>query len=179
MLIPVILSFFLFNKAQSINGNLVLVACFLFINGLILYIPQYLPGGNRDSRTMSRVEGLLMGLGGGLSAVPGISAMGALTSVGSVCGVEPGYTLELALLTNLLVNVGLAVYDLLAIFSGGIGSLSILILLRYLLCAGMAYGGATLGIRLMRRLAGSRGYGIFAFYCFGLGLFVFILNLIA
>lgn len=179
MFVPVILGLLFVRKAAGVKSNLMLLALFLFINGLILYIPQYLPGGNRDSRTMSRVEGLLMGLGGGLSAVPGISAMGALTSVGSVCGVEPGYTLELALLTNLLVNVGLAVYDLLAIFSGGIGSLSILILLRYLLCAGMAYGGATLGIRLMRRLAGSRGYGIFAFYCFGLGLFVFILNLIA
>lgn len=179
MLVPVVLGLLLFRKADAMKSNLILLALFLFLNGLALYIPQYLPGGNRDSRTLSRVEGLLMGLGGAVSVVPGISAMGCVTSIGSVCGVEATYCLDLALTANLFVNLGLIVHDVLAIGSAGLGTLSVLILLRYLLCAAAAFGGATLAIRLMRRLAANRGYGLFGFYCFGLALFIFILNLIA
>lgn len=179
MLIPALLGLFLLKKTAAWESNLILLALFLLVNGLVLYIPQFLPGGNRDSRTLSRVEGLLMGLGGTAAAVPGISALGALTSIGSVCGVERTYCLDMALIVNLFLNAGLALCDLLAIFDGGLGALSVLILLRYLLSALCAFGAAWGAIRLLRRLAAGEGYGPVAFYCFGLSLFIFILNLIA
>ena len=72
MLVPVILGFFLYRKVTGFMGSLVLLTVFLFVNGLILYIPQFLPSGNRDSRTLSRIEGLLMGLGGMVSVVNGV-----------------------------------------------------------------------------------------------------------
>ena len=75
---------------------------FLFFNGIILYIPQFLPTGNRDSRTLSRVEGLLMGLGGAASILPGISAVGTAMSIGSVCGVERKYGLNMVLIMHIL-----------------------------------------------------------------------------
>lgn len=175
MLIPVLLGFFLYRKAADLRGNLILMAVFLFVNGLILYIPQFLPSGNRDSRTLSRVEGLLMGLGGTISVVPGISAVGTMISVGSVCGVERTYCLDLALMTNLFLNAGFTVFDVMAIADKGLGNLSAVILVRYLVAALAAFLGASLGIRVLRRLSGYAGFG---FYCFGMALFIFVLNLI-
>lgn len=175
MLLPALLGFFLYRKASGLQGNLILLTVFLFVNGLILYIPQFLPTGNRDSRTLSRVEGLLMGLGGTAAVVPGISAVGTMTSIGSACGVERTYCLDLALMVNLFLNAGYAVYDVLAIADNGIGTLSAVIVVRYLVSAGMAFLGAELGIRVLRRLS---GYAAFGFYCFGLALFIFVLNLI-
>ena len=179
MMIPALLGLFLYRKAEPMRGNLMLLVLFLTVNGLILYIPQFLPSGNRDSRTLSRLEGLLMGLGSTVSVVPGISAVGTMTSIGSVCGVEHTYCLDLALMTNMLLNAGYAVFDVLKILDGGVGTLSAVILLRYLLGALVAFGGGWLGIRIMRRLAGNQGYAGFGFYCFGLAMFIFILNLIA
>ena len=66
MLIPAIFGVFLRQYTGSLQGNLMLISLFLFVNGLILYVPQFFPTSNRDSRTLSRIEGLLMGLGGGL-----------------------------------------------------------------------------------------------------------------
>ena len=179
ILVPVILGLLLYRQSGKLQGNLVTLSVFLLINGIILYIPQFFSSGNKDSRTLSRVEGLLMGLGGAVSIVPGISAVGVTSSIGSLCGVERTYCLNMTLMMELFLTVGLVVYDVMGIASAGIGTLSFLILLRYLMTAVIAFAGAMAGIRLMRRFAESSGYAAFGFYCFGLALFTFILNLMA
>ena len=179
MLIPAVLGVFLRKYTAGLQGKLMLVSLFLFLNGLILYLPQFFPTSNRDSRTLSRVEGLLMGLGGAVSAVPGISAIGTTTSIASVCCVDRTYGLNMALMMNMGIAAGLMVYDILSIAANGFGTLSFLILIRYLLSAAAAFGGAVLGIKIMRNLAVERGFSSFGVYCWGLALFTFILNLIA
>ena len=71
------------------------------------------------------------------------------------------------------------VQDVFLLLDAGIGTFSFLILLRYLLTAMTAFGGTVLGVKVMRYLAGLHGFDLFAFYCFGLSLFTFILNLLA
>ena len=178
MLIPAILGVVLRQYTVGIHSKLMLVSLFLFANGIILYLPQFFPTSNRDSRTLSRIEGLLMGLGGAVSAVPGISAIGATTSIASVCGVDRTYGLNMALLMNMGITVGLIVLDLSGIAANGFGLLSFSILIRYLLSAAAAFGGCMLGTKLMRHLAAGQGFAIFGVYCWGLALFTFILNLI-
>ena len=179
MLVPAFLGLLLYRKASAMEGNLILLAVFLLVNGLVLYIPQFFPGSNKDSRTLSRVEGLLMGLGGTLSVVPGFSAVGFTTAIGSVCGVERTYCLNLTLMMQLFLTAGHLVYDVLGVLDAGLGTLSALIVLRYILTAGIAFAVTMSAIRLMRQLAENNGYTVFGFYCFGLALFTFILNLMA
>ena len=179
MALPVVLGFLLYQKTQSLRSSLPLMAIFLFLNGMLLYIPQYLPSSNKDSRNLSRVEGLLMGLGGALSILPGISAVGASVSIGSVCGVERKYALSMALLMNLVVMAALVVMDILGIVSNGAGDISFGILVNYVLSAAAAFLGTSLAIRIMRRLSGGQGYALFAYYCWGMALFTFIINLMA
>ena len=179
MFVPALLGVYLRQFTVSWQSNLMLISLFLFVNGIILYLPQFFPTSNRDSRTLSRVEGLLMGLGGAASAVPGISAMGATTSIASVCGVDRTYGLNMALMMNLAITAGLMIFDVMGIAANGLGTLSFLILVRYLFSAAAAFGGAMLGIKLMRHLAAGQGFSAFGVYCWGLALFTFILNLIA
>lgn len=179
MLIPVILSYLFYGKISFLNDRLIWVAVLLFVNGLILYIPQFLPGSNKDSRMLSRVEGLLMGLGGAASVLPGISGIGAALSIGSVCGVERNYALTMSLMMSIAVTVCQMVYDIMAIVSGGIGAFSFGILLVYLLAAAAAFGGGMLAVKIMRNLAANSGFSVFGFYCWGVALFAFILNLMA
>ena len=179
MIVPVILGVYLYQYAAALQTNLIVTALFLFLNGLMLYIPQYLPSSNKDSRNLSRVEGLLMGLGGTVSVLPGVSAVGAAVSVGSVCGVERGFCLNMALLMNMVLTAGLAVYDILGIVEHGLGTLSVSIVFRYLLTAAAAFAGTMLAVRIMRHLSEEHGYSLFGIYCWGLALFTFILNLMA
>lgn len=179
MLVPVVLGIFLYQYTGKLQSNLVLIALFLFLNGVVLYIPQFFPTSNRDSRTLSRVEGLLMGLGGTASVLPGFSAVGVAISVGSICGVDRNYSLNMALMMNLAVNLGLMVYDVMGIISSGLVGLSFMILLKYIASAVASFGGTLLGIHFLRRLAAEHGFSMFGVYCWGLALFTFILNLMA
>lgn len=175
MAIPVIFGFIFYNKTNLLAANLLAVAGFLFLNGLILYIPQYLPGSNKDSRNLSRVEGVLMGLGGAASVLPGVSSVGTVFSIGTVCGGEKGYVLNMALLLNIGVTAAHVVWDVIALISGDAGALSFGLVLNYLLAAAAAFGGVYLGIRIIRAL--STHMDFFAYYCWGAALFTFILYL--
>lgn len=179
MLLPVILGFFFYERAQTLGSSLILVACFLFVNGLILYIPQFLPGSNKDSRSLSRVEGVLMGLGGALSVVPGMSGIGASVSISSVCGVDRSYALNMSLLMSLGIHVGYLVFDGMSLVSAGLSGLTVMAVVQCLVSALAAFGGVTLAIQAMRSLAKNGGYSLFGYYCWGLALFTFILNLMA
>lgn len=178
MLIPVVIGLLLYRYAADLENRLPLVALFLLINGLIIYLPQFFPTSNRDARTLTPIEGLLMGLGGGISMLPGISSIGASTAIGSVCGVEKSYCLNMALLMHMGITVGMVIYDVMAIVSVGIGTLTLAVLFRCALAGLIAGGGVISAIWLMRYLAAHHGYSLFALYSLGLGMFTFILNLI-
>lgn len=178
MLIPVVIGMLLYRYAATLQTRLPFVAIFLLINGLIIYLPQFFPTSNRDARTLTPIEGLLMGLGGGISVLPGISAIGASTAIGSVCGVEKSYCLNMALLMQMGITLGMVIYDIMGIFSVGIGTLTLAVLLRCLLTGVLACGSAILAIQLMRYLAAHHSYSLFGLYSLGLAMFTFILNLI-
>ena len=119
-----------------------------------------------------------MGLGAAASVIPGISTVGIVISIASICGVERVYGLNMALLVMLFMMVGLMVYDVLGLISSGLGALSLALVIRYLLAAILSFTGSMLGIRLLRRIAPNSGYSLFGVYCWGLALFTFILNLV-
>ena len=179
MLLPVILGLFLYEKIAGMVSNFIVMAAFLFVNGLFLYIPQFLPSSNKDCRSLSRVEGLLMGLGGGLFVVPGLSGMGAALSVASVSGDDRKYGLIMILLKNLGIHVGRIVLDVWKLVSGAAGLFSVLGLVCCLLAALCAFAATYACVKFMRHLAGETGFAGFAYYSWGMALFTFILSLMA
>lgn len=179
MILPVILVYIFYEKVSVLHNRLILMTVLLFINGIILYVPQFLPGSNKDSRSLSRVEGLLMGLGGAASVLPGVSDIGTSMSVASVCGVERSYALNMSLLMHLVVSGILTVFDILWIISGSAGVFSFSGILSCLAAMVAAFLGASFGVRIMRALAAEKGLVPFTFYCWGVALFTFILNLLA
>ncbi len=179
MMVPVIVVMLFFRRISQINFSLLGVAALLFLNGFILYIPQFLPGSNKDARSLSRVEGFLMGLGGSLSVLPGMSGVGASVSVGSICGVERSYSLNMTLMMSMAYLVGMIVYDVLGLFQTGFGLLTFQWVVIYIFTAVAAFVGTMLAIRVMRALASGLGFYLFAYYCWGIALFAFILNLMA
>lgn len=176
-LVPIFIGFLIHFKTASLENSLVWIAAFLIVNGVLLFLPALLPSGNKDSRAMSRVDGLMMGLGGAASAFPGVSSIGAAVSVSMVRGTDRAYAVNMALLMHMAVTVGLIIFDFIALFTGGVGTFSFGILVAYLVAGLSAFAGAWLGIRLIRVLAVHIGFDIFAYYCWGAALLAFILYL--
>lgn len=178
MLVPTVIGLLLNSRVRGWSVNMFLIAGMLFVNGLILYIPQFLPTSNRDSRTLTRLEGVLMGLGAGASVLPGVSTVGIMVSIASVCGIERLYGLNMTFIVKLFFLIGLMAYDVLAIITDGLGGLTVMLLAQYLFTGLLSFGASMFAIRLLRRLAPEHGFHTFGVYCWGLALFTFILNLV-
>lgn len=176
MVIPAVLLTLLYSKLSMLDSNLLIVSAFVFFNGLVLYIPQFFPGCNKDARTLSPLEGLAMGAGMGLGVFPGVSGMGASVSVGLICGVQRKYIINMSLLTNLAVLITLTVHDILTLLSFGVGVLGAAQIAGCALIGLTAFIGGRLAVRIVRKLS---DFTNFAYYCWGVALLVFILNLLA
>lgn len=145
------------------------VALALAVNGVLLFIPSVTRSGNKDSRNMPRADGLLMALGAGLSAIPGISAMGAGVSIGLIRGVDRRYALRF---TKLLVLVGLVVnvaVDGVKLVMGGLafGSTAVIAALAGGVLAAV---GCWLGLKIITAVNNIGGFNNLCYYSWGLSL---------
>lgn len=175
MIIGMLLNLF-FNNFYH---NRPLFSLVLLINGAITLIPTYMHQGNRDARTMTSLDGMLIGLAAALSAVPGISRNGAIMSMALLREADKQNGVIWALILSVPAIVVLIVLDFIAMFTIGIGSITLLSFAGYLLSMLFAFIGAYLGVSIIRMLISRSDYSGFAYYDFGLALFAFALYLIA
>ena len=173
-----LIGFVFYFEAAVLHGNLPMVAIFLVVNGLILHVPLYLPKGNKDARTMSRLDAVLLGLGSALAMLPGVSRVGVSTSVGISRGATPQNAYKWALLISIPALVVHIVLDLVGVVSAGLGQLDFSFILQCIMCGCAAYIGAIGAISLMKMIVYRSGIENFSYYCWGAALFTFILYMI-
>ena len=154
------------------------VAIILIVNGVILFVPEHMRHGNKDSRQMSRMDSFLMGMAGALSILPGISRIGACMSAAVARGAERHLALHWALLLSvpgIALMMSANVLDLVRI---GFGAVDFAAVLIYLLSMAAAFVAGYFSVRLMRLLVLQADGAGFAYYSWGAALFAFILYLI-
>lgn len=151
----------------------------LLINGALSMIPVHLHQGNRDARSLTNFDGLLVGLAGALSAIPGISRNGAIMFVALTREADKQNGLNWALLLTVPAMLMMILVDFISIFTVGVGAVTLITVVGYLLSAVAAFGGAYVGVSIIRMIVRESDYGGFAYYDFGLALFAFALYLIA
>ena len=152
------------------------LAIFMAVNGIVLYLPQYLPSANKGAVSMSALDAMLIGLSAGAGIVPGLSAMGCSVSVARIRGAERRYATELALMLGLGALAAWMIIDVIgAVSAPGVTEMNFL---NGVTVALAAFASGYLGIKLARFLAVKAGYSGFAYYCWGAALFTLILYLI-
>jgi len=162
----------------STDFGLVILALILIANGVIILIPVYMPHGNKEAKSMTGLDAVLIGAAGALSALPGFSRMGAVLSVATARGADKNHALNWSLLLSIPAIVLTLFADVLNLFIYGAQGISFTVLLGYLLCAVFAFVGARMGIAFIRYLTFRTGFAGFAYYSWGMALFAFILYLI-
>lgn len=176
--LPMLLVLLIYISTRTMESSMTALALFLTINGIILIIPEHCRQANKDARSMTGFDGILIGIFGGLSALPGISRIGAITSYGLLRGADKQCVINWALLLSVPALVLMSIVDLIFAFVSGVGPISFVIICGYILSAAAAYLGAYLSIIFIRFLTVRSGYTGFAYYCWGAALFAMILYLI-
>lgn len=177
--VPMILVMIFHGVFSSVTDNLALLALCMTINGVIVYFPNHLAHGNKDSSKMSTLGATLMGICAGLSAIPGISRVGAAMTCAISQGADQHKAYNWVLLMSIPAVLFWIVVDLLTAFSVGFGTITFIVFIGYFLSALFAFGAAMVGIYLMRFLTVRVGFSGFGFYCWGAALLAFILYLTA
>lgn len=176
--IPVLIFTVFFQIADLAAARLQIVAICLVLNGVMLYITGHIALGNKDASHLTGFDGILIGLVSGLGILPGFSRLGLGTSVSVMRGASTKDALDWALLISIPALIGLCIADMILIFTAGVGTVTFLMVLQFLVSALAACIGAYLAIAVMRFMAVKIGFSVFACYCWGIGLFSFILFMI-
>ena len=172
--IIMLLGFFAYPALSQWRGDLHFIAPALVVNGIILYVPMHLATGNKDSRSMSQLDAVLLGLIAATAVIPGISLLGVLIAAGIIRGADREQSLNWALLLSipsLVIRMG---FDGYALMTVGMGSMSIV---SVALAAAAAFCGAYCAIRVVRFLAVKAGFSCFGYYCWGAALFSLLIFL--
>lgn len=176
--VPMVIGIFLLGQRSVSLNKLIHLSLFLAINGILLYFPAYISKANKDARSLSPLDGLLIGLAGVLSAFPGISRIAGTSAASVARGADWHYTGHFCLLLSIPAILVLIILDIIALVGAGLGTISFMIVVNYMLAAAGAYFGAFYSIQLFRFLASKGGFVDFSYYCWGLSLFTFILYLV-
>lgn len=160
------------------KDDLLTVMCFLIVNGLILLFAEHIQHGNRDSRTMTGLDGIIMGILGAISSLPGISRTGIISSYAVARGADNQNAVNWAVLLGIPAIILAAGYDVVLIFSTGFGALSLVAILGCLLSGIGAFAGGYAAISILVSILNHAGFSPFAYYSFGAALFSFVLYLI-
>ena len=176
-IIPLLLGFLFYFQICDANRNLLMISVLYIINGIVLYYPMTIRSGNKDARSMSGLDSILLGICGAFGMVAGLSRIGLITSAAAIRGADREHGLNWAYLLSLPVLLVYLGFDAFALISGGLGSLGFKVAIGYALAALGAFLGASVSLRMMRTFSRKTGFAGFAYYCWGAALFTFIMFL--
>ena len=151
------------------SGALYVPAFFLFVTGTILYLSQRMTSGEINYNTITKKEALFMGLGQACAILPGLSRSGTTIAAGLTIGLDKEFAAKFSFILSIPAILGaflLQVKDIgsamdanfLPVFLGFIASI----------IAGYV------AIKWMLDLIQNKSLDIFAFYCWLMGLIVFM-----
>lgn len=173
--VPVVLCFAVYPFVSLVGNRLWLLAIAMIVNGVILYLPPYFPRANKDSLSLSGLDGFLIGAGCGLGVIPGFSWMGGALTTAQLRGADRRYALDFVLLLAIPAIVLWIGFDIYGIATAPQLQFHFL---KFLLAGAAAFGGGCAGIFCMRFLSVRSGFSGFSYYCWGAALLALILYLL-
>lgn len=178
-ILPMIFVMLLHFIVKQIDVSLALVAIMFAINGIAVYIPEHLAHANKDSSNLSAFDSLVLGVASGLSVFPGVSGTGLSLSYAIGRGADTHKAYNWVLLFGVFSNIIFIVLEFIGMIIHGIGSVTFLTFIGYILAALFAFAAAMLSIYFMRRWILRNGCAAFGYYSWGAAMLSFILFLTA
>ena len=174
--VTILLGFLLYPKISSLNVGLFLMSVALAVNGMVLFLPRLLSSGNKNGRSFTQMDGVLMGIVGFLGMIPGFSRIGCMHAAGTARGAGKSYALDLSFLLSIPAIGALLCLDAYRCFFSG-GGFTGIQLLGVLIVTLMSFVGAYMAIIIMRLICSRTTTVGFAYYSWGLAIFVLLLYL--
>ncbi|MBO6123848.1 MAG: undecaprenyl-diphosphate phosphatase [Methanobrevibacter sp.] len=151
------------------SGALYVPAFFLFVTGTILYLSQRMPSGNINYNNISKKEALFMGLGQACAILPGLSRSGTTIAAGLTIGLDKEFAAKFSFILSIPAILGAFLLQ-----AKDIGSAMDANFLPVMLGFVASIIAGYMAIKWMLDLIQNRNLDIFSYYCWLMGLIVFM-----
>lgn len=151
------------------SGALYVPAFFLFVTGTILYLSQRMPSGNINYNNITKKEALFMGLGQACAILPGLSRSGTTIAAGLTIGLDKEFAAKFSFILSIPAILGAFLLQ-----AKDIGSAMDANFLPVILGFIASIIAGYMAIKWMLDLVQNRNLDIFSYYCWLMGLIVFM-----
>lgn len=173
---PMLLGTILFRLILK-SDSLTAMMWLLIVNGVVLLIAEHTRQGNRDAKTLTGFDGIMIGISTAASALPGLSGTGLTLSYTTARGADIQKATNWTILLVLPAMIFAICGDVFYIFGNGFGDVSFLSIIGSILAGVSAFCGGFVGISVLRLLVANSSVFQFSYYSFGFALLSFMLNL--
>lgn len=164
------------DKIEALSNSMTFVGAALLVTGCILWYSDSVRKGKKAEKTAKLSDALLVGIAQAVATCPGISRSGMTISAGCLRGFDRAFAVRYSFLMSIPAILGANILALKDALEAGIVREDIPVYLVGVIVAGLV-GYAC--IRLLRYIANKGRFGVFAYYCWAVGLLVLIFTFVS
>lgn len=174
--LPLLAAILFKDKAEMLYSNLFFIGFALLLTGTLLFVSDRYRNGEKSIKDATVWDALIVGIGQMIAVVPGLSRSGTTISAGLFRGFDRTFAVKFSFLLSIPAVLGANLLSLIDAIKEGIDwSLVPCYLAGMAVAAILGYGS----ILLLKKIARSKTFGGFSFYCWGAGLVTLFLALIS
>lgn len=160
---------------DGLYSNTIFIGFAFLLTGTLLFVSDRMSRGNKDLKSATLADVLLVGCAQAVAVVPGLSRSGSTVAAGMARGFSREFAVKFSFLLSIPAVLGANLLSLVDAIQEGIDwSLMPAYLVGVITAAVSGY----LAIRLLKFITQRGSFGAFCYYCWGAGLVTLILSLI-
>ena len=160
---------------DGLYSNTFFIGFAFLVTGSLLFFSDRMTRGNKDLKSSTMLDVLVVGIAQAIAVVPGLSRSGTTVAAGLTRGFSREFAVKYSFLMSIPAVLGANLLSLVDAIQEGVDwSLMPLYLVGVVVAAVSGY----LSIRLLKYITQKGSFGGFAYYCWGAGLVTLILSLI-
>jgi len=163
------------DKIEALSENMIFIGCALLFTGMMLWLCDRMGKGRKSEKNAKLTDTLIVGAAQALATCPGISRSGMTITTGCFMGFERSFAVRYSFLMSIPAILGANILALKDALEAGVVWKDVPVyLVGVAVAAAVGYGC----ISLLRYIAGKGRFGVFAYYCWAVGILVLIFTLV-
>ncbi|MGM9557325.1 MAG: undecaprenyl-diphosphate phosphatase [Oscillospiraceae bacterium] len=174
--LPLVFAVFFKDAVESLYANTFFIGFALVATGFLLFAADRWGHGNKNARSATIFDALVVGVSQMVAVVPGLSRSGTTISAGMLRGFDRSFAVQFSFLLSIPAVLGANLLSLIDAVRAGINWSYVPM---YLVGVAVAFVSGYLAIYFLRVIVQRGKFGGFAYYCWGVGLLTLILSLVS
>ena len=163
------------DKIEALSNSMTFVGTALLLTGALLWLCDRAQTGRKSEKNAKLTDALVVGLAQALATCPGVSRSGTTITAGCFMGFERSFAVRYSFLMSIPAILGANLLALKDTIETGIVWKDVPVYLIGVAVAALVGYGC---IRLLRYIANKGRFGVFAYYCWAVGILVLIFTFV-